>query len=246
MLFPKPFGWCSSKWRLQNAARGEGWWIVLAIDWLIDLLLNWLFDLFKISQLYKLTKNFLILNDSWHRPEHIKNVFSRPTGTQVREHCNMHQASIVWLICMILVFSSLCDLPLSFRYIYSEESDEMTIESVMQTLYCAKRFAMPKLAENCREFVQDNLSVDNCCVIYAEVCSMMFLVTENVSNFVLKFYHRVSCNVFGNFGAYCCFLVSSGLTPPRDSHSIDWLIGWLVGKKCAILNFEVCGITSAL
>ena len=195
------------------------------VDWLICFCIDCL--ICSKSAIYtNMLRIFLIWNDSWHCPESKKRNF---TSYRHSSMWTLQPASSV--DCLIglhdLVFFSLCDLPLSFRYIYSEESDEMTIENVMQTLYCAKRFAMPKLAENCREFVQDNLSAENCCLIYAEVCSMTFSITENVSNFVFKVYRRVSCNVFGNFDAYCCFRRSGfkWFNTPSGSHSIDWLIG---------------------
>ncbi|OQV20633.1 putative Ribosomal protein S6 kinase delta-1 [Hypsibius exemplaris] len=54
------------------------------------------------------------------------------------------------------------------RYLYTEEAEGLTMGNVMQTLYCSKRFNVTKLSEDCRDFVQDNLTAENCCMVYSE------------------------------------------------------------------------------
>lgn len=53
------------------------------------------------------------------------------------------------------------------RFLYCEES-HFTFDLVLPTLYASKKYIVPLLTEQCLLFLEENLDVDNVCLIYEQ------------------------------------------------------------------------------
>lgn len=73
----------------------------------------------------------------------------------------------------------------SCRFLYSDEV-QIGPETVMTTLYTAKKYAVPALEAHCVEFLKKNLRADNAFMLLTQVC---FLPATNVDQFL----SAVSC-----------------------------------------------------
>lgn len=73
----------------------------------------------------------------------------------------------------------------SCRFLYSDEV-QIGPETVMTTLYTAKKYAVPALEAHCVEFLKKNLRADNAFMLLTQVC---FLPAMNVDQFL----SAVSC-----------------------------------------------------
>lgn len=56
---------------------------------------------------------------------------------------------------------------LSYRFIYSDECS-LGGENVLPVLYASKKYLLPALTQLCAKFLEDNLHVDNVCIIYEQ------------------------------------------------------------------------------
>ncbi|OQV18032.1 putative BTB/POZ domain-containing protein 6 [Hypsibius exemplaris] len=54
------------------------------------------------------------------------------------------------------------------KYLYCEESLGLTLENAMDTLYCAKKYAVRRLLKQCRHFLQENLTPEEAFTIHAK------------------------------------------------------------------------------
>lgn len=54
-----------------------------------------------------------------------------------------------------------------FRFLYCEDSN-FTFDLILPTLYASKKYIIPLLTENCLSFLEENLDVDNVCLIYEQ------------------------------------------------------------------------------
>lgn len=57
----------------------------------------------------------------------------------------------------------------SCRFLYSDEV-QIGPETVMTTLYTAKKYAVPALEAHCVEFLKKNLRADNAFMLLTQVC----------------------------------------------------------------------------
>ena len=66
-------------------------------------------------------------------------------------------------------------------------SDEVQIgpETVMSTLYTAKKYAVPTLERHCVDFLKKNLSPDNACMLLTQVSGFFckFFIDINIFTF---------------------------------------------------------------
>lgn len=81
--------------------------------------------------------------------------------------------SNLYMVCHEVVISCIiCGL---CRFLYSDEV-QIGPETVMTTLYTAKKYAVPALEAHCVEFLKKNLRADNAFMLLTQVsftCSMM-------------------------------------------------------------------------
>lgn len=62
----------------------------------------------------------------------------------------------------------LCNFPLLSRFLYSDEV-QIGPETVMTTLYTAKKYAVPALEAHCVEFLTKHLRADNAFMLLTQV-----------------------------------------------------------------------------
>ena len=55
------------------------------------------------------------------------------------------------------------------RYIYCDEID-LCADTVLATLYAAKKYIVPHLARACVNFLETSLSAKNACVLLSQSC----------------------------------------------------------------------------
>ena len=55
------------------------------------------------------------------------------------------------------------------RYIYSEEISGLAMDNAMEVVHCEKKYAVTRLVNQARTFVQDSLTSDNVCFILSKV-----------------------------------------------------------------------------
>ena len=54
-----------------------------------------------------------------------------------------------------------------YRFIYCDECS-LSGENVLPVLYASKKYLLPILTQLCTKFLEDNLHIDNVCVIYEQ------------------------------------------------------------------------------
>lgn len=55
------------------------------------------------------------------------------------------------------------------RYLYSEDMSKVTMENAVEVLYCAKKYQLEGLMEQCRRVIEQNLTVETAFQIYSQV-----------------------------------------------------------------------------
>ena len=58
-------------------------------------------------------------------------------------------------------------ISLPYRYIYCDSVD-LTLDLVLPTLYLAKKYILPALADRCVQYLEENLAPENVCLIYEQ------------------------------------------------------------------------------
>lgn len=71
--------------------------------------------------------------------------------------------------CMCNTFQKYADHVFPLRFLYSDEV-HIGPETVMTTLYTAKKYAVPALEAHCVEFLKKNLRADNAFMLLTQVC----------------------------------------------------------------------------
>lgn len=64
----------------------------------------------------------------------------------------------------------------AFRFLYSDEV-QIGPETVMTTLYTAKKYAVPALEAHCVEFLKKNLRADNAFMLLTQVSLQSFVLS---------------------------------------------------------------------
>lgn len=75
---------------------------------------------------------------------------------------------------MVLKLSKIIIMPFC-RFLYSDEV-QIGPETVMTTLYTAKKYAVPALEAHCVEFLKKNLRADNAFMLLTQVSSVCKLI----------------------------------------------------------------------
>lgn len=77
-----------------------------------------------------------------------------------------------------------------FRFLYSDEV-QIGPETVMTTLYTAKKYAVPALEAHCVEFLKKNLRADNAFMLLTQVSLQSFALSP-----LSKVHHNTKLEVF--------------------------------------------------
>lgn len=85
--------------------------------------------------------------------------------------------------------------PTSCRFLYSDEV-QIGPETVMTTLYTAKKYAVPALEAHCVEFLKKNLRADNAFMLLTQVRAVGFPFTFAALVFVQGCVHKPDHHTF--------------------------------------------------
>lgn len=78
----------------------------------------------------------------------------------------------------------------AFRFLYSDEV-QIGPETVMTTLYTAKKYAVPALEAHCVEFLKKNLRADNAFMLLTQVSLLSFALSP-----LRKVHHNRKTEIF--------------------------------------------------
>lgn len=123
-----------------------------------------------------------------------------------------------------------------FRFLYSDEV-QIGPETVMTTLYTAKKYAVPALEAHCVEFLKKNLRADNAFMLLTQVSLQSFALSP-----LSKLHHNRKTEVFWVLRSWSSKMSSSVSFWILPYRSLVLMSRFLQNNKIqqTLLPFQIC------
>lgn len=124
-----------------------------------------------------------------------------------------------------------------FRFLYSDEV-QIGPETVMTTLYTAKKYAVPALEAHCVEFLKKNLRADNAFMLLTQVSLQSFALSP-----LSKLHHNRKTEVFWVLWSWSskmeqfCVILNSSL---QESSADEQVLTKNNKIQQTLLPFQIC------